>query len=77
MPSCYDAHAQRHLITVDRAVEWFRQLAVGFSPLRPGSVHVGLKADKVALGVFFSEFYSIPLSISFHCGSPYSYTSGR
>jgi hypothetical protein len=32
----------------------------------PGSVHVGFLVDKVALGQGFPEYFSLPLSISFH-----------
>jgi hypothetical protein len=56
------------------AVPWFRQLVTGLSPWRPGftpgSVHVGLMVDKVALGQVFSEIHNwFPLSVSFHWGS--------
>jgi hypothetical protein len=57
------------------AVPRLRQLAAGLSPRRPGfdagSVHVGFVVDKVALGqVFPPEYFSFPLSVSFHpCSS--------
>jgi hypothetical protein len=52
------------------AVPWLRRLVVGLSPRRsefnPGSVHVGFVVDKVALGQVLPEYFSFPLSASFH-----------
>jgi hypothetical protein len=56
--------------TTMQAVSWLRRLAAGLPPRKPGfnpgSVHVGFVVDKVALGQVFPEFFSFPLSISFH-----------
>jgi hypothetical protein len=48
--------------------------AVGFAP---GSVHMGVLVDKVALEKvsFPSEFFGFPLSIAFYRGSPFSYNN--
>jgi hypothetical protein len=50
------------------AVLCLRLLVAGLSPRRPGLVNVGF----VALGHFLPQLFGIPLSISFHRGSPYS-----
>jgi hypothetical protein len=51
-------------------VPWLRRLVAGLSPRRsgfdPGSVHVGLVMDKVAMGQVFPEYFGFPLSFSFH-----------
>jgi hypothetical protein len=47
-----------------------KRLVAGFSPRRPGfkpgSSHVGLVVDKVALGQGFSEYFGFPCQSSFH-----------
>jgi hypothetical protein len=48
-----------------------RWLVAGLSAWTPRSVRVGFVVDKVALGQV-PEFFSFPLSISFHHSSPYS-----
>jgi hypothetical protein len=35
---------------------------------------MGFVVDKVALGQVFSEFFGIPVSLSFHPGSAYLFT---
>jgi hypothetical protein len=59
------------------AVPWLRRLVTGLFPQRfdfmPGSVHEGFVVNKVALrqvSLLLPRFY---VSISFHCGYPYSY----
>jgi hypothetical protein len=52
----------------------FGQLKTSLSPWRPGSAHTEFVVDKWHWDRFFSEFFDIPPSISFHCASPYSYT---
>jgi hypothetical protein len=37
--------------------------------VRSGSVHVGFVVEEVALGQVFTEYFGLPLSISFHRGS--------
>jgi hypothetical protein len=64
------------------AVPWLRSLVAGLSPRRPvfapGSVHVGLVVDKVALGqVFLRVFQFSPVNRSFHRRSPNSYHLGN
>jgi hypothetical protein len=58
-------------------VPGLRLLVTGISPWRlrfePGSVHVGFVVDKRKWVRFFTKFFSLPLSISFHCGSPCSH----
>jgi hypothetical protein len=60
------------------AVLWLRRLVTGLSPCRtsfaPGSVHMRFVVDKVALEQVFLRVIRFPLSLSFHLGSPYSYT---
>jgi hypothetical protein len=47
-----------------------RRLVAGFTQRRPGfepgSGHVGLEVDKVALGLVFSEYFGFPYRSSFH-----------
>jgi hypothetical protein len=66
---------------VEKAVPWLRSLVAGLSPRKsgfaPGSIHVGFVVDKVALWQFFSNFFGLPLSISFHRRSPNSYQLGN
>jgi hypothetical protein len=56
---------------------WLKLLVAGYSQRRPGfvtgSFYMGFAVDKLALGRFFSEFFGLPLSVSFHPVSPYSY----
>jgi hypothetical protein len=53
-----------------RTMPLLRSLVAGLLPQRPGSIHVGLFVDKVALGqvflqvLWFSRQYIIPLSLS-------------
>jgi hypothetical protein len=51
-------------------VPWLRRLAAGLPGRRPEfdprSVHVGFLVDKMVLGQGFPEYFSLPLSISFH-----------
>jgi hypothetical protein len=53
-----------------KAVPWLRRSGAGLLPLRtgfdPGSVHVGFVVGKVALGQFFPEYFSFPMSVSLH-----------
>jgi hypothetical protein len=37
------------------------------------AVHVGFVVDKLELGQVFLQVLQFSLSVSFHCGSPYSY----
>jgi hypothetical protein len=37
---------------------------------------MGSVADNMALGQVYSKFFGIPLTMSFHRGSPYSYHMG-
>jgi hypothetical protein len=56
---------------------WLRLLVAGLSTPRPGFaprwVHLGLVVDTMTMGKVFYAFFGFPLSISFHCGSPYWY----
>jgi hypothetical protein len=56
-----------------RAMPWLRRVVTGVSLKRPGSVHVGFVAVKVALGQVFLEVLHFPLSTSVHHGHPYLY----
>jgi hypothetical protein len=61
----------------DWAMLWLRRLVAGLSPLSPGFerrlVHVGFVVGRVALRqVLFRVLRGFP-SVSFNCGSPYSY----
>jgi hypothetical protein len=61
--------------------QWLKRFVAGPSPRRselasgPVYEYVGLIVDKVALGQVFRLVFGLPLSISFHHGSPYSYIS--
>jgi hypothetical protein len=51
-------------------VPWLRRLAAGL-PIRipgfdPGSAHVGLVMDEVAVRQVFPEYFGLPLLIYFH-----------
>jgi hypothetical protein len=41
----------------------------------PRAVHVGFVLDKVALGLFFSESFGFPMSVSFHRCSIFTHVS--
>jgi hypothetical protein len=60
---------------------WLRQFVAGLSLQRPRftpvSVNVGFVVDEVTLGQVFLQALQSPLSISFHCGSTYSYIISR
>jgi hypothetical protein len=62
-------------VTGVSVVPYFRRLFAGLSPQRSGfapeSVHVGFVVDKVALGQVILRVFGFPMSISFHCNSPY------
>jgi hypothetical protein len=63
--------AQHIVAKIVEAVPWLRRLVAGLPARRtrfdPGSIHVGLVVDKVALGqVFPPEYFGFPLSVSFH-----------
>jgi hypothetical protein len=58
---------------LEMAVPWLRQLVAGLSPWRPGSVQWDLWWAKWHWTGYSLEFFRIPLSISFHHGSPYLY----
>jgi hypothetical protein len=72
-------------VTFSTAMPWLRKLVTGLSPLyvcmhvcmklrfTPRSVHVRFVLDKVELRQAFLEVLWFSLSMSFHCGSPYSY----
>jgi hypothetical protein len=51
-------------------LSWLRRLAAVRTVQRPefdpGPINVGFVVDKVALGQVFSEYFGLPLSISFH-----------
>jgi hypothetical protein len=67
------------LIIFGEDVPWLRRLGAGLSPRRPDfahwSVHVGFVVDKVALGQVTLRGLLFSLSISFHHGPPYPYTT--
>jgi hypothetical protein len=51
-------------------VPWLRRLVAGFPPRRsrfePRSRYVGFVVDKMALGIFFSEYFDFLCQFSFH-----------
>jgi hypothetical protein len=51
------------------------QLVTAEAGFAPSSVHVGFVVDRVALGQIFLQVFRVPLSVSFHHGSPYSYVT--
>jgi hypothetical protein len=64
-----------HNLLTSKAVSWPRRSVAGPSPRRPGfhaaSVLVRLVMDKAELGQFFSEYFGLPLSVSFRqCSIP-------
>jgi hypothetical protein len=65
----------------EQVVPWLKSLVAGLSPQRPGfapgSIHVGFVVEKWHWDRFSSEFFSFPLSISFHRRSPNSYHLGN
>jgi hypothetical protein len=63
-----------------QAVPCLRQLFAGLSPRRPWfapwSIHVGFMVDKVVLWRVYLVVLLFSLSVSFHRGSSYSYSTG-